>query len=208
MTDDQATNFLELRHAATDRAMIVHAPERRLFAIDGVGQPEAADFRFARQILRDAGERVRQRLRRRQSIEIPATVTESAWWIHPELPVDRMADAFADRSGWHWQQLVEIPAAATDAEAEAAIAEVRRQGGQPGPLIRIVHFTEGQAAQILHVGGSATEADAVRRLYAAVVDAGLRPRGHLHEIDLVDPDRVPAERARSIIRLPIAPLEP
>ena len=42
----EPTGTLERRNAATDRATIVVVPRRRLFAIDGVGGPTAADFRL------------------------------------------------------------------------------------------------------------------------------------------------------------------
>lgn len=192
---------LELRHAATDHAVIVVVPERRLLAIDGVGDPRGNDFRLATTILRAVSERLRSRVPRDRTNDAPTSALEVAWWIHPEVPPDEMAASFADRSSWHWQQMIEIPHFATDADATAAIDEA----GTGGPLVRFIHFIEGRAAQILHVGGSGDEADSLRKLFQVVAEAGLRPRGHLHQIVLADPDVVPANRARSIFRLPIEP---
>jgi hypothetical protein len=205
LTSQPPADSLELRHAATDRATIIVVPERTLLAIDGVGAPTASDFRYATEILRQVEAGLRQRLRRDHPVESHSPVIESAWWIHPELPPSETADAFVDRSAWHWQQLIEVPSAATAADIDAAIDAVRHGAGRPVPLVRAIRFAEGRSAQILHVGGVATEADSVRKLYQALADAGLQPRGHLHQIHLADAARVPADRVRSIIRLPIEP---
>ena len=41
------------------------------------------------------------------------------------------------------------------------------------------------------------------KLYDAIEAAGLRPHGHLHELHLVEPGRVPDSRVRTILRLPV-----
>ena len=203
---NEASGPLELRHARTDRATMVVVPRRRLFAIDGVGSPNAGDFRFATETLRNVAEALRTNLLRGRGIETPKAPLETAWWTHPEVPDETMAEQWANRSTWHWQQMIEIPDKATDAEAEAAIDNTRRSAGRDTALIRIIELVEGRAAQILHHGNT-DETEPVRRLYAAIRDAGLRPRGHLHQIHLADPHRVPAERRRSILRLPIEPIQ-
>ena len=176
-----------------------------MLAIDCFGPQAAYDYRFATDVLRKVGEMLRKRVLHELSVDTRVGVIESVWWIHPEMTGDEMAARFADRSDWHWQQMIEVPHAATDTDAEASIDDARGQAGRSEPLVRLIRLTEGRAAQILHVGGPATEPAAVRTLYAAVMQAGLRPRGHLHQIHLVDVEHVPAGRGRSIIRLPIEP---
>ena len=194
---------IELRHAATDRATIVVVPERRMFAIDGLGDPRTTGFVLASNTLRAAGDALRVRVQREHGRKVAAGVLECAWWTHPEPPSQDIAESFADRSTWHWQQMLEIPAEASDEDAQAAIEESRSNLGPSSPLVRVIQFTEGRAAQILHVGGPATEPRSVVALFDAVTSAGLRPHGHLHEIRLSDYERVPDHRARSILRLPI-----
>lgn len=202
MTSHQPSDLFELRHAATDRATIVVVPERRMYAIDGVGDERGAAFRFASDTLRTVGELLRRRLHD-QGHETRVGPIECAWWIHPEPPSTDVAEAFEDRAAWHWQQMIEIPARAPDEDAEAAIEDARSSAGRALPLVRIIRFAEGRSAQILHVGGPDTVAGSVRRLYDAVAAAGLAPRGHLHEIHIADYDRVPEGRARAILRLPV-----
>ena len=59
MAAEESSDRLDLRHAATDRALIVVVPERQLFAIDGVGSPGGADYRLATATLRSVTAAVR-----------------------------------------------------------------------------------------------------------------------------------------------------
>ena len=164
---ESSSDPFELRHAATDHATIVRVPERRLIAVDGVGSPVSSGFRLATSSLRTAGENLRAHLHRSRALETRVGIVECAWWIHPEVEPAEMAEAFVDRSTWHWQQMIEVPEGATDQEVEAVIDQTRLEAGRELPLIRTIRFAEGRAAQILHVGGAPTEIDAVRRLLRA-----------------------------------------
>jgi hypothetical protein len=203
MPPERPSDQIDLRHAATDRATIVVVPERRMFAIDGLGDPRTTGFTLASDTLRATGEALRVRLQREHGRKVATGVLECAWWTHPEPPSEDLAASFADRSTWHWQQMLEIPTEAGDEDAQAAIDESRSNLGPSSPPVRLIQFAEGRAAQILHIGGPATEYRSVVALYDAVTSAGLRPHGHLHEIRLSDYERVPDHRARSILRLPI-----
>lgn len=192
----------DLRHAATDRAMVVVVPERRLLAVGGLGSPRGADFKLASDTLRMIATDIRGRLRRDRLPTSRVGHLEATWSSHEVSPEDVPA-AWSARSDWHWVQMVEIPPAATDATVGAAIDAARMNAGRETPLVRLVRITEGRAAQILHVGGHDSEPDALRKLYSGVVEAGLQPRGPVHQIVLADPAVVPTERATSIFRLPI-----
>jgi hypothetical protein len=205
MNETAVSDPFELRHAATDRAVIVNVPERRLLAVDGVGSPAAEDYRLASLVLRSVSTNLAARLRHHGVSTLRPTVLETAWWVHPELPPNQTADAFEDRSIWHWQQMVEIPRAANDDDIDAAIDQTRREAGRQTPLVRLISFEEGLSAQTLIVGRLTAASDAVRRLFAAVAEAGLEPRGHLHELHLANTETVPPERARTILRLPVEP---
>jgi hypothetical protein len=101
--------------------------------------------------------------------------------------------------------MIELPRAAPDTTVADVIEEARRLAGRDLPLVHVIQMTEGRAAQILHVG-PADEMLAVRKLYRLVAEAGLRPAGDLHQFLLSDPEMVPRERSRSMLRVPVEPL--
>jgi hypothetical protein len=195
---------LEVRHAATDRPTIVVIAERRLLAIDGVGGPSGSDYRLAADTLRAAVRQLRDRLARERKITTRQGILETAWWMHPELPAEELADAFADRSRWHWQQMFEVPEQATDADVDGAVADTRGGAGRAEPLLHVISLTEGRAAQMLHLGGTSTMVETLRALFRLLASSGERPHGHIHELRVADEADVPAGRARSILRVPIA----
>jgi len=199
----RASSFLELRHASTDRAIIVVVPERRLLAVDGIGEPTSAAFQLGTASLRATETILRSRRAGSRLDAARSAVFECAWWTHPELAPDEVEAAFADRSTWHWQQMIAVPDRATEADIDAAILEERRGEGPSGPPIRAIHVREGRAAQMLHVGTSGTAVTTLGRLYRIIGEAGMRPAGHIHELRLADDRDVPLERARSILRIPI-----
>jgi hypothetical protein len=197
------TDSLELLHAATDHATIVTVPERRMYALDGLGDPSGAGYVAAAATLHEIADRLRARLHIERHLETRVAPVESAWWTHPEPPAEEVPERFADRATWHWQLMIEIPRQATDAEADEVLADAQATMGEDARLVRTIRFAEGSCAQVLHVGPSSDEPESVRGLYGAVARAGLLPRGHLHEIHLSDIRHVPPERRRSILRLPV-----
>lgn len=199
---------LELRHASTDHPLIVVVPERRILVIEGAGYPRAADFRRATTILRTVDDLLHARRRRDGLANSPRTISEIAWRIEPGWSIEDIVAAFTEPRAWHWRQMVEVPDVSTESDVVDAIDETRRQGGRDVPLVRLIHFAEGRAAQILQVGGHEGEPGSVGKLFRFVADSGLRPRGDLHQLVLADPDVVPRERGRSIFRLPIEISQP
>ena len=98
MSHDPHAALLELRHAATDRAMIVDVDERRLFAIDGIGEPSGSDFRLAADTLRQVARVLARSLRRDRFVTPRPGILECAWWTHPEIESGRIsASELVDR---------------------------------------------------------------------------------------------------------------
>jgi hypothetical protein len=198
------TDSLELLHAATDRPTIVTVPERRLFAMDGLGDPAGADFDAAIGTLHAVADLLRSRLHVERGLQTRIPPSECHWWMHPDPAPDDLPRLFEDRTGWHWQQMIEVPRLASQEDAEAVLALARERQVRDAELVRMIRFSEGLSAQILHRGLPSTEADSVGRLLEALVAAGLQARGHVHEIYLADPRLVPSQRRRLIVRLPVA----
>jgi hypothetical protein len=62
METQPLSDRFELRHAATDHALRVSVPARRLLAMDGFGPPGTPDFLLALRSLRSAEQSIRARL--------------------------------------------------------------------------------------------------------------------------------------------------
>jgi len=198
----KSSSPFELRHASTHRPLLVGVPERRLLAINGAGPRSAEDFRLATTLLRTVGEIVRKMLLRARRAEPVRSVLEVTWAVEPGLTVDEIMEVLSSPTP-RWRQMIELPYAASETMAVDAIDEARRRGDRDLPLIRLIHLTEGPAVQILHLGVD-EEVSSIRKLYAFLAESGFRAGGDLHELVVADPTAVGRERARSILRVPIA----
>ena len=195
------SSSLELRHASTERPLIVVVPDRRMLVIGGAGHRHAADFRLATTVLRTVDDQLRADLRR-IGVIVPKAISEIAWQIPAGWSTSEISQAFGEPTRWQWRQMVEVPKSAPDGAAEAAIDAVRRAGGRDVPLVRVIDYAEGRAAQILHRADE-NESGSVAKLYRFLDESDLRPTGDLHQLVLADPDLVPTGRARSIFRVPV-----
>jgi len=123
-----------------------------------------------------------------------------------ETDLSRILDPEADRSGWRWTLLIALPGAASREEIEAAVAAGRaKMDPAAAPRLRLGQLDEGRVAQVLHLGPYAAELPTLERLHAAIVAAGLQPRGDHHELYLGDPGRAAPEKLRTLLRHPVEP---
>jgi hypothetical protein len=194
------SSFMELRHASTDRPIHVVVPERRFFAIDGIGAPNTIDYALAGDILRRVAHAAWAASPARPLVS-STPLLETIWW-QPSLAVSAVPTAFGDRREWHWRQLIETPRALTDALARRVIDVAARAAGDPLDLVRLVAYAEGPAVQLLLVGDADGEPETVGRLFATLLAETLEPSGEVHELRLRDAGTVPAGRGRAIIRAP------
>lgn len=124
---------------------------------------------------------------------------EGQWWAE-----DLCDFRSHEPKEWQWKLLIRVPDFITQKEVDDAIKTVLTKGkvvlaGQ----IKLEELTEGRCVQMLHIGPYAEEKPTVDRMQAMVEGRGLRFRGPHHEIYLSDPNRVPAERLRTILRYPV-----
>ncbi|HEX5013259.1 MAG TPA: hypothetical protein VFV72_03795 [Candidatus Limnocylindrales bacterium] len=201
------STYMELRHASSGRLALIVVPDRRFLAIRGAGPRTAADFQLATTILRATAIVLRARVARDRFDTGRIGVLECLWWHPAALPPDEIQQSFDDRSTWQWQQMIAVPATASDDDAVDAIHESRRRAGRAVELVRLVELREGPSAQILHIGGSASEGASVVTLLDAIAAAGFRPDGAFHELLVADERDVLLGRARTILRVPVVPAQ-
>ncbi len=105
---------------------------------------------------------------------------------------------------WEWRLMIRVPEFITQKDVDAAIKAALAKGkaalvGQ----IKLEDIAEGRCVQILHVGPYAEECSDVQKMQTFAEGKGAHLRGPHHEIYLSDPNRVPKERLRTILRYPV-----
>ena len=124
---------------------------------------------------------------------------EGQWWaqdgtdFHTHQPKE-----------WQWRLLIRVPEFITQREVDAAIKTAIEKGKSAlANEVKLEELTEGRCVQMLHVGAYAQEKVSIEKMHALAEGHGVQLRGPHHEIYLSDPNRVPAQRLRTILRYPV-----
>ena len=202
---ESVTDYRDLIAARADRVRLIDVPECRQFAVDGTGQPGDDEFAAAFGALYPVAYTLHFALKKR-GIDAPVGAIEGLFWFDgtETITPSSFSGEGPGPSAWRWSLRLPVPGPATDEEIRAAISEVARKKDPPAlAKLRVVEWTEGPSAQILHVGPYSAEPPTIERLHAAIGSAGLRPRGRHHEIYISDPNRTAPERLKTVIRQPV-----
>lgn len=180
-------------------------PARRYVMIDGKGPAGEAAFAPRLPGLYATAYGLRFALKRR-GVEERVGPLEGLWWtVDGSTDLDVIFGG-GDRSDWRWTLMIRLPEQATQAELADAIEAGRAKLAEPhASNLRIETFTDGRAAQLLHLGPYAAERPSIELLHQAIARAGFTSLGRHHEIYLGDPVRAAPDRLKTILRQPIAP---
>lgn len=202
---EQVTDYRHAIAARADRVRLVDLPECRDFAVDGGGAPGSDAFQAAFRVLYPVAYTLHFALKRR-GIAAPVGALEGIFWSDDAETLTPAVFLDHDRAslGWRWSLRLPVPPEASEDDIAAAIADVARKPSAP-PLdaLSVVTWTEGLAAQVMHIGPYDAEPPTIERLHAEIAANGLTPRGRHHEIYISDPNRTAPEHLKTIIRQPV-----
>jgi len=106
---------------------------------------------------------------------------------------------------WNWKLIIRVPDFISATDLKDTIATLKGKGKPPETEeVQLETLDEGQCVQMLHVGPYGNECETISQMLALAAENGLSCHGLHHEIYLSDPRRVPPERLRTILRLPVA----
>jgi hypothetical protein len=180
-------------------------PERRFVMIDGEGPAGEAAFAPRMPGLYATAWTLRFALKRRGAVTKVGPL-EGLWWTSDGSTDLDTIFGEADRATWRWTLMIALPDEAGEAEVEAALAAGRTKLEEPYARdLRVESFSEGRAAQVLHLGPYSAERPTIEALHAAIATEGLRPAGRHHEVYLGDPRRGSPEKVRTLLRQPVIP---
>ena len=180
---------------------VVDVPERPFLMIDGHGDPNTdAEYADAVQALYPIAYGLRAAIKTATGDAYTVMPLEGLWWVPDMADFDP-----ADKSNWYWTAMICLPDVVSGVDATEVIHQVTTKKSLiSGAKGRVEHFTEGTAAQILHIGPYADEAPNIKTLHRFIDDTGHRLTGKHHEIYLSDPRKADPAKLRTIIRQPFA----
>lgn len=131
---------------------------------------------------------------------------EGLWWRKDGAPgVD-----YGNKAAFCWISMIRLPEFVNQEVLEWAKAEVAQKKGVDVEKAELLTLKEGLCCQCMHLGGFDDEPVTMARMEEFIRAGGCRTdhseiRRH-HEIYLSDPRKTPAEKCRTVLRVPVARL--
>jgi len=190
-------------YSAARQPGLVEVPELAFLMIDGHGDPNtASEYAQAVEAIYAVAYTTKFILKRaRDGIDFGVMPLEGLWWTP-----DMSTFTTDDKSAWDWTMMIAQPEQVTSEVVEQARAKAAGKKALAAiDRVRLERFSEGRAAQVMHIGPYATEGPTIQRLHAFISEQGCERAGKHHEIYLSDPRRSAPERMKTIVRQPVTP---
>jgi hypothetical protein len=196
----------DLYHPSAKEVAEVEVPSTPFLMIDGAGNPNTSqEYQQAVEGLYAVAYALKFLLKKEQGIDYAVMPLEGLWWAP-----DMRDFSVEHKETWRWTMMIAQPQEVTAALFERTREQVQRKKPSPAlAKLRLEEFHEGLAAQIMHLGPYAAEGPTIARLHAFIREQGYTfdgTRQKHHEIYLSDPRRTAAEKMKTVIRQPMAPL--
>jgi len=187
-------------YAAGRKPALITVGKARYLAIEGRGAPGTSAFTAAIGALYGIAFTAKMTRKFAGGQDYAVSKLEAQWWCEgkknfPHAPKDL----------WCWKLLIRTPDSVTKTDLENAAAALRKRGkGQDTERVRLETIVEGRCVQMLHLGPYDKEAETTATMRAFAASKGLAFCGRHHEIYLSDPRRVPPQRLKTVLRMPVA----
>lgn len=127
---------------------------------------------------------------------------EGCWWMEEGESID-----YAHKEDFCWISLLRLPDFVSRADFDWAVAEAARKKKQDFTPVEFLTYAEGLCVQCMHLGSYDDEPATLRAMEEFAASQGLvsdiGPERYHHEIYLSDARRVPPEKRKTVIRLPV-----
>lgn len=193
-----------------NRPGIVTLPPMNFIAVRGAGDPNerGGAYQAAMSLLYGVAFTIKMSKKGDHRIEgyfdyvVPPL--EGFWWQEGRRGVD-----YAHKERFQWISLIRLPDFVSRADFDWAMAEAERKKGQDFSRVEFLTYDEGLCVQCMHIGAYDDEPETLARMEAFARENGYETdlsdtRLH-HEIYLSDARKVPPERRKTVLRLPIRP---
>jgi hypothetical protein len=179
---------------------LIDVPRMNFIMIDGQGAPESPQFAQSIAALYPIAYGIKFDKKRTDGIDYGVMPLEGLFWAE-DMAV--FMPETADRNQWQWTLMIMQPDIVTRKDFENAVAVAKKK--KDNPLIdkvRFENFTEGKAAQIMHIGPYSAEGPNIQKLHHKIAGIGGKLSGKHHEIYLSDPRRAAPDKMKTVVRQP------
>ena len=194
----------ELRHlykSPTKEVVAIDVPAFNYLMVDGEGDPNTAQaYADAVEALFSLSYTLKFMVKKSDlGIDYAVMPLEGLWWAE-----DMATFTTDNKSNWLWTMMIMQPLPVTEALVAQATSDLKKKKN-PTALdkVRFERFTEGQCAQIMHIGPFSAEAPNIERVHHYIESTGHQLSGKHHEIYLSDIRKAAPAKWKTIIRQPM-----
>lgn len=198
---DYKDKLKQLYKPSAKKVEVVTVPKMNFLMINGQGDPNTArSFQEAFESLYALSYTVKFMVKKGDlAVDYGVMPLEGLWWAD-----DMSKFSVQSKNDWKWTLMILQPEIVTKKLVSEAIKQVREKKN-PAALskLRFEPFSEGKAAQTMHIGPFSEEGPTVQRVHAFIEENGSRLRGKHHEIYLSDIRKAAPAKWKTIIRQPM-----
>lgn len=196
---DFKKSLKELYNPPSKEVVAVEIPSLNFLMIDGIGNPNTSpEYSMAVEALYSLAYNIKFTLKKQEVMNYTVAPLEGLWWAD-----DMAAFSVADKDVWKWTMMIMQPDEVSQGIFQQAVADVRKKKALTNlDLVRLESFTEGKAAQIMHIGPYSAEGPIIQKVHAFIAENQYKLAGKHHEIYLGDPRKSDPAKLRTIIRQP------
>lgn len=168
--------------------------------IDGVGAPGADNFNDAVAALYAVAYTVKMTRKKNNQGDYVICKLEARYWS-----INKHCLSEQDKSQWHWQLMIRTPSHVKKSDIEQA-AKVLSAKGKTDNVnkIKFIEHEFSHCIQMLHVGPYEEENRTIEQMLSFATEHQLSATGEHCEIYISDPRRIPAERLKTVLRMPVS----
>lgn len=195
---DYKKELKDLYNPSSRMVLLVEVPEMNFLMVDGKGDPNTSqEYAEAVEVLFQVSYALKFMVKKSSlAIDYGVMPLEGLWWAE-----DMSAFTAGDKSNWLWTMMIMQPTFVTREMVEKAIQDVKKKTPAVISKLRFEAYTEGKAAQIMHIGPFSEEGPTVEKVHA-YIDARGHRRGKHHEIYLTDIRKADPAKWKTVIRQP------
>ena len=196
---DLKKEYKQLYQPSSREVVRVDVPELNFLMVDGEGDPNTnQSYQEAVEVLFGVSYALKFMVKKgSQAIDYGVMPLEGLWWAE-----DMSVFTAGDKNNWLWTMMIMQPNYVSKEMVAKAMQDVGKKKN-PAALskLRFETFTEGKAAQIMHIGPFTEEGPTVEKVHQFIDSIGKRSGKH-HEIYLTDIRKADPAKWKTVIRQP------
>jgi hypothetical protein len=188
------------QYVALEKPQLVETKPAKYLSVTGRGAPGSQEFSSKIGALYGMAYTIKMTRKFSGMQDYAVCKLECQYWIDG----DNIDFASTPQEQWNWKFLMRTPDFIEEDDLENAVKKLLAKGKEPEvKQVRLESLSEGLCVQALHVGSYDRERETIEKMMAFADGQGFEFHGTHHEIYLSDPRRVPLEKLKTILRIPV-----